>query len=89
MYYINKYGKKVNSIDFINPYICITCGTLFKFDSNKVKELLSKNISYRVNLIERSIVELHLENFFSTSGKLTIRNKISKQSLEEFFSEIT
>lgn len=89
MYYINNSGNKTNTMDFINPYICITCGTLFEFDSDKIRELLSKNISYRINLIEKSLVELHLEGFFSTSSKLTLRNKTSKQSLDEFIGKIT
>ncbi len=88
MYYINKSGRIANTIDFINPYICIACGTLFEYDSKRVKKLLSKNISYRLNLVEKSIVELHYKDPFSTWSRLTVENKTSRQSVEDFLNKI-
>ncbi len=88
-YCISNKGKLVKSPVFGESYILIACGSIIKFNPNKVKQVLSKGVSYSLNLKENSLVEIHYDfSMFRRKGKKAIENIPSKLSLEEFLKNI-
>ncbi|GLI57011.1 hypothetical protein PM10SUCC1_25250 [Propionigenium maris DSM 9537] len=88
-YYISSEGKITKSIIFGEPYISINCGSVLDFSPAKVKELLSKNTSYNIDLIEESIAEIHHNrDIFFIREDNTIKNTPSEISLEDFLCSI-
>lgn len=88
-YYISSEGKITKSIIFGEPYISINCGSVLNFSPAKVKELLSKNTSYTIDLIEGSIAEIHHNrDIFFIRESNTIKNTPSEMNLEDFLSSI-
>lgn len=88
-YYISSEGKITKSIIFGEPYISINCGSVLDFSPAKVKELLSKNTSYNIDLIEKSIAEIHHnKDIFFIREDRTIKNTPSEISLEDFLYSI-
>ncbi len=88
-YYISSEGKITKSLIFGEPYISINCGSVLDFNPHKVKELLSDNTSYSIDLVEESIAEIHHNKdiFFIREDK-TIENTPSEISLEDFLYSI-
>ena len=88
-YYISKAGKLMNSAIFGEPYLLISCGSRIKFKKEKVKEFLSNDITYIVNISEKSIAEIHHNTMlFNRSGYSGIRNIPSELSVEIFLKLI-
>jgi len=88
-YYISQSGELMNSVVFGEPYIMISCGSELNFKKKKVRELLSKGISYSVDISEGFIAEIHYSTLlFSGQGYSGIKNVPSGLSVTEFLSLI-
>lgn len=88
-YYILEDGRLSETLIFGTSYILVECGSSLTFDLLKLKKMLSKNISYSIDLSEGSIAEIHFGNFISLSPRdIPTKNHPSRFTLEEFLEFI-
>lgn len=84
-YYILSNGELSSSLILGRSYIIISCGSDFKFNPGRVKEILSKEVCYSLNFLEESVAEIHYScPPFSIEGVHSVKNTPSEVSFKEF-----
>ncbi len=84
-YYILNNGELSSSLILGRSYIIISCGSDFKFNPDKVKKILSKEVCYSINFLEESIAEIHYScPPFSIEGIPSVKNTPSEVGFKDF-----
>lgn len=88
-YCISIDGLIGESINYGEVYILVECGSVIDFDPEKVREVLSKGISYLVNIQEGSLAEVRYNSsIFRRAEERSMENIPSKWDLRDFLERI-